>query len=83
MRRHTLAIVNGKVRQFAILTLAAEYQKSSNQDETEEYQDQKRDQQINHGGRQSIIAAVACDKLGEHVNHRRVIERMADGNLIR
>ena len=68
--RSAFSVVYGQFGQFAILTLPAQHQKTGNQAETNEDQNEQSDQQIDHGWRQPIIAAVACDQLGEHGNER-------------
>ena len=59
--RSALSVVHGQFGQFAILTLPAQYQKAGNQAETNKDQNEQSNQQIDHGWRQPIIVAVACD----------------------
>lgn len=71
-----LPVVYRELGLFTALALATQEEKRSNQNKTEKNEDQKRDQEINHGGRKPIIAVVASDDLGKRalhdVDYRRV-----------
>lgn len=66
-----LAIVYGQYGLFHSLTLTAEDEKAGNQSESEQNENQERDEEVDHGGGEAIIAAgiTTSDEARKNIGH--------------
>jgi hypothetical protein len=80
-----LAIVDGENRFFAGQALAAENEQATDQGESEQDQNQKRDQQVDHGCREAIlgVAIISGNDFRKVVHHRADREAVVEVGMMR